>query len=172
MHDSGRPRGLSDSTGKTERQTEAGSIRIGTTEASSLSLLALQDILESGKQIENMAIFTASMSTLQVLNSPDPDQTTQGLHSSLAKLTAPFPESLMWDWQETKQETDLAKIGSQSLRTQNHVTYREAKTLPHSRFNGDWKKDKGGYHAHLDPVWRLEGPSRQLSSVCAQGTVV
>ena len=26
----------------------------------------------------------------------------------------------------------------------------------HSRYNGDWKKDNGGYQAHLDPIWRLE----------------
>ena len=25
----------------------------------------------------------------------------------------------------------------------------------HSRY-GDWKKDNGGYQAHLDPIWRLE----------------
>ena len=36
------------------------------------------------------------------------------------------------------------------------VTYTEAKTLLHSRYNGDWKKDNGGYRAHLDPIWRLE----------------
>ena len=35
------------------------------------------------------------------------------------------------------------------------VTYREAKTLLHSRYNGDWKKENGGYQAHLDPIWRL-----------------
>ena len=23
-------------------------------------------------------------------------------------------------------------------------------------YNGDWKKDDGGYQAHLDPIWRLE----------------
>ena len=39
---------------------------------------------------------------------------------------------------------------------QNPVTYREAKTLLHSRNNGDGKKDNGGYQAHLDPIWRLE----------------
>ena len=33
---------------------------------------------------------------------------------------------------------------------------RLAKTLLHSRFNGDWKKENGGYQTHLDPIWRLE----------------
>ena len=41
-------------------------------------------------------------------------------------------------------------------KTVRPVTYREAKTLLHSRFNEDWKKENGGYQAHLDPVWRLE----------------
>ena len=41
-------------------------------------------------------------------------------------------------------------------QTQTPVTYREAKTLLHSQYNGDWKKHNGGYQAHLDPIWRLE----------------
>ena len=47
-------------------------------------------------------------------------------------------------------------FGDWAAQTQNSVTYREAKTLLHSRYNGDWKKDNGGYQAHLDPIWRLE----------------
>ena len=50
----------------------------------------------------------------------------------------------------------LAQIGSQAPQTHNPVTYREAKTLPHSRFNGDLKKDNGLYQAHFDPIWKLE----------------
>ena len=42
------------------------------------------------------------------------------------------------------------------IQTQNPVTCREAKTLLHSWYNGDWKKENGGYQAHLDPIWRLE----------------
>ena len=41
-------------------------------------------------------------------------------------------------------------------QTQNPVTYRDASTLFHSLYNGDWKKENGGYPAHLDPIWRLE----------------
>ena len=50
----------------------------------------------------------------------------------------------------------LAKIGSQAPQTQNPVTYREGKTLLHSWYNGDWKKENGGYQAHLHLIWKLE----------------
>ena len=49
---------------------------------------AAEHLLESRKKKGNIAIFTDSLSTLQALNSADPDQMIQGLHSSLAKLTA------------------------------------------------------------------------------------
>ena len=84
-------------------------------------------------------------------------QMIQGLHSSLAKLTAQFTVSLQWVPAHVRltgnEKADrLAKIGSQAPQTQNPVTYREAKTLLHSRYNGDWKKYNGGYQAHLDPI--------------------
>ena len=50
----------------------------------------------------------------------------------------------------------LAKIGSQAPQTQNPVTYREAKTLLHSWYNGDRRNENGRYQAQLDPIWRLE----------------
>ena len=122
---------------------------------------AAEHLLESGKNMGNIAIFTDSLSTLQALNSADPDQKILGLHSSLAKLTAQHSVSLQWVPAHvglTGNETAdrLAKIGSQALQTQNPVTYREAKTFLHSRYTGDWKKENGGYQAHLDPIWRLE----------------
>ena len=109
----------------------------------------------------NIAIFTDSLSTLQALNSADPDQMIQGLHSSLAKLTAQFTLSLQWvpahvGLTGNEKADRLAQIGSQAPQTQNPVTYRQAKTLLHSRYNGDWKKYNGGYQAHLDQIWRLE----------------
>ena len=115
----------------------------------------------------NIAIFTDSLSTLQALNSADPDQMIQGLHSSLAKLTAQFTVSLQWvpahvGLTGNEKADRLAKIGNQAPQTQNPVTYREAKTLLHSRYNGDWKKYNGGYQAHLDPIWRLE-PAQQTT---------
>ena len=114
---------------------------------------------------------------LVVRNSDDPDQMIQGLHSSLAKLTAQFTVSLQWvpahvGLTGNEKADRLAKIGSQAPQTQNPVTYREAKTLLHSRYNGDWKKDNGGYQEHLGQIWRLERPSRPLSSACSQGIVV
>ena len=122
---------------------------------------AAEHLLESGKKMRNIAIFTDSLSTLQALNSADPDQMIQRLHSSFAKLTAQFSVSLQWvpthvglAGNETADR--LAEIGSQAPQTQNPVTYRETKTLLHSRYNGDWKKQNGGYQAHLDPIWRLE----------------
>ena len=109
----------------------------------------------------NIAIFTDSLSTLQAFNSVDPDQMIQGLHSSLAKLTAQFTVSLQFvpahvGLTGNEKADRLAKIGSQAPQTQNPVTYREAKTLLHSRYSGDWKKYNSGYEAHLDPIWRLE----------------
>ena len=42
------------------------------------------------------------------------------------------------------------------LRRHRTLSPTEAKTLLDSRYNGDWKKENGGYQAHLDPIWRLE----------------
>ena len=42
------------------------------------------------ERVRNIAIFTDSLLTLEVLSSADPDQMIQGLHPSLAKLTAQF----------------------------------------------------------------------------------
>ena len=85
----------------------------------------------------------------------------QGLHSSLAQLTAQFPVSPQWvpahvGLGENETADRLTKIGDEALQTQNPVTYREAKAFLHARFNGDWKKDNCGYTAHLDPIWRQE----------------
>ena len=50
----------------------------------------------------------------------------------------------------------LANIGSQALQTQDPDTHKETKTLLHSWFNEDWKKDNGGDRALTDPIYRLE----------------
>ena len=122
---------------------------------------AAEHLLESRKKMGNIAIFIDSLSTLQALNSADPNQMIQGLHSSLAKLTAQLTVFLQWvpahvGLTGNEKADRLAKIGSQAPQTQNPVTYREAKTLLHSRYNGDWKNYNGGYQAHLHPIWRLE----------------
>ena len=115
--------------------------------------------------MRNIAIFTDS---LQALNSADPDQMIQGLHSSHAKLTAQFTVSLQWvpvhvGLTGNEKADRLAEIGSQAPQAQNPVTYREAKTVRNKTVDirhtltqfGDWN-----------------GPSRPLSSACAQGIVV
>ena len=80
---------------------------------------AAEHLLESTKEMGNIAIFTDSLSTLQALNSADPDQMIQGLHSSLAKLIAKFTVSLQWVPAHVgligNEKADrLAKIGSQA----------------------------------------------------------
>ena len=57
---------------------------------------AAEHLLKSGKNMGNIAIFTNSLSALQALNSADPDQMIQGLHSTLAKLTAQSSVFLQW----------------------------------------------------------------------------
>ena len=121
---------------------------------------------------KNIVIFTDSLSALQALNSADPDQMIQGLRSSLTKLTAQFTVSLKWvpahvGLTGNEKADRLAKIGSQAPQTQNPVTYRQAKTLLHSRYNGDWKKQNGGSQAHLDPIWRLERAQQTTIFACA-----
>ena len=118
----------------------------------------------------NIAIFTDSLSTLKALNSADPDQMIQGLDSSLAKLTAHHSVSLQWvpayvGLTGNERADRLAKISSQASQTQNPVTYREAKRLLHSRFNGDSKNKNGGYLAHLDPIRRLK-QAQQTTIFC------
>ena len=127
-------------------------------------------MLQIVKQIGNIAIFNDSLSA-------DPDQIIQCLHFSLAKLRAQFSVSLQRMLAHvglTGNETAdrLAKIGSQAPQTQKLVTYREAKTLLHFRFNGDWKNEKADTKHTLTQSGDWSGPSRLLSSACAQGTVV
>ena len=88
---------------------------------------AAEHLLESGKQMGSITIFTDSLSTLQAFNSADPDQIIQGLHSSLAKLTAQHSVSLQWvpahvGLTGNKRADRLAKICSQAPQIQNPVT--------------------------------------------------
>ena len=55
-----------------------------------------EQLLESGKQMGNIAVSTDSLSALQALSLAHPDQLIQGLHSSHSKLTAQFSVSLQW----------------------------------------------------------------------------
>ena len=88
----------------------------------------LQSTCKTVGKMGNIAIFIDSLTTLQALNSVDPDQMIQGLHSSLAKLTAQFSVSLQLvpahvglAGNETADR--LAKIGRKTPQTQNPVTY-------------------------------------------------
>ena len=87
-----------------------------------------------GEKKREISPSSPTLSTLQALNSADPDQMIQGLHSSLAKLTVQFTVSLQWvpayvGLTGNEKADRLAKIGSQAPQTQNPVTY---KTLLHS----------------------------------------
>ena len=150
------------SNGDTTSLSVPGGLQCSNYRAEILAIsTAAEHLLESREKMGNIALFTDSLSILQALNSADPDQMIQGLHSSLAKLTAQFTVSLQWvpahvGLTGNEKADRLAKIGNQAPQTQNPVTSREAKTLLHSRYNGDWKKYNGGYQAHLDPIWRLE----------------
>ena len=162
MKNGGRGVYIRYSDGDTTSLSVPGGLQCSNYRAEILAIsTAAEHLLERREKMGNIAIFTDSLSTLQALNSADPDQMIQGLHSSLAKLTAQFTVSLQWGPAHVgltgNEKADrLANISSQAPQTQNPVTCREAKTLLHSRYNGDWKKQNGGYQAHLDPIWRLE----------------
>ena len=134
---------------------------------------AAEHLLESRKNMGNIAIFSDSLSILQALNSVYPDQMIQGLHSSLAKLTAQFSVSLRWVpahvGQETKQQTDLQKS---AVRLRRHRTLSPTERPRHFSTLGTMetgrKKTVDTRHTFGD----RSGPSRPLSSICSQGTVV
>ena len=108
---------------------------------------AAEHLLESRKKMGNIAIFTDSLSTLQALNSADPDQMIQGLHSSLAKLTAQFTVSLQWVPAHVGLTGNKkAKIGSQALQTQNPDTLQ-----------------RGQDTSPLSIQWRLKEMQRWIS---------
>ena len=67
-------------------------------------------------------------------------------------------------------QTDL-QTSAVRLRRQNPVTYREAKTLLYSRYNGDWKTTVDIRHT-LTQFGDWSGISRPLYSACAQSIAV
>ena len=85
---------------------------------------AAEHLLERGKQMRTIAIFTDSLSNFPALDLADPDQMIQGLHFPLAKLTAQFSVFLQWvhahvGLTENEKADRLAKFGSQAPQTQN-----------------------------------------------------
>ena len=131
-------------------------------QAEILAIKTAADFLtELGKDMGNVVIFSDSMSTLQALQSPDPDQHIKQLHSSLANLTAQTPVTLQWVPAHVglsgNEEADrLAKAGSQLQQPDIPVTYQELKTLLHSRYKAKWNSHNNGYQARQDPIRNLE----------------
>ena len=122
----------------------------------------------------NIAIFTDSLSTLQALNSSDPDQMIQGLHSSLAKLTAQSSASLQWVPAHvglTGNET--ADLQKSAVRIRRHRTLSLIERPRHFSTLGTMetgrKKTVDTRHT-LTQFVDWSGPSRPLSSACTQGT--
>ena len=112
--------------------------------------------------MENIVIFIDSLSTLQALNSSDPDHRIEGLHSSLAKLTAQFSASLQWKpayvglTRQTKEQADWQKSG---VRLRRHRTLSPTErpghfSIPSSVETGR-KKTVDTRHT-LTHIYRLE----------------
>ena len=138
---------------------------------------AAEHLLGSGKNMGNIAIFTDSLSTLQALNSADPDQMIQRLHSSLAKLTAQFSVSLLWVPAHvglTENETE-DRLPKSAVRLDRHRTLSPTERPRHFSILGTMetgrRKTMDTRHT-LTQFGNWSGPSRPLSSACAQGTVV
>ena len=82
------------SDGDTTSLSVPGGLQCSNYQAEILAIsTAAEHLLESRKKMGNITIFTDSLATLQALNSADPDQMIQDLHSSLSKLTAQFTVS-------------------------------------------------------------------------------
>ena len=124
----------------------------------------------------NIAIFTDSLSTLQALNSADPDQMIQDLHSSLAKLTAQFLVSLQWPVHVGLTGNETADLQKSAIRLSRHRTLspterpRQFSTLGTMETGRNKKTVDTGHTLTQFGDW--SGPSRPLASACAQGTVV
>ena len=123
---------------------------------------AAEFLTECGKRLDHIVIFTDSISTLQALNSADPDQMIQHLQSSLDRLSA-LTQELTLQWVPAhvgvagNEEADrLAKAGSQLPQPQHPATYMEMKTLLRSCFKTQKTHSNNRYQAHLDPIKRID----------------
>ena len=125
----------------------------------------------------NIAIFTDSLSTLQALNSADPDQMIQGLHSSLAKLTAQFSVSLQWVSAHVgltgNEKAD--RLAKSAVRLRRHRILSPTERPRHFSTLGTMETGRNttvDIRHTLTQFRDWSGPSRPLSSACAQGIVV
>ncbi|XP_070195246.1 uncharacterized protein [Littorina saxatilis] len=108
------------------------------------------------------------MSTLQALESTDPDPLIQTLKASLNTLTVRTATTLQWvpahvGLPGNEQADRLAKEGSRQLtQPSNPATYEETKTLVRSKFRADWVAQNDGYRADQDPIRKLERNQQTL----------
>ena len=137
---------------------------------------AAEHLLESRKKMGNIAIFTDSLSTRQALNSADPDQMIQGLHSSLAKLTVQFTVSLQWVPAHVgltgNEKADLQKSAVRLLR---HRILSPTERPRHFSTLGTMETGRNktvDIRHTFTQFGDWSGPSRPLSSACTQGIVV
>ena len=127
-----------------------------------LAIKTAADFLASCERpLGSISIFSDSMSTLQALDSPDPDPLTQSLKASLSTLTRKAQTTLQWvpahvGIPGNERADRLAKEGSQLPQPTIPATYEETKTLLRSRFRRGWVAMNGGYQAHQDSIRMLE----------------
>ena len=133
-------------------------------------------MLESGKQLGNIAIFTDSLSTLQALNSADSTRWSRA-------CTIPLPS-----WQLSFR---YPPVGVCTCRADRKRKSRQTQGFSENRQSGFADTEPCHLQIAQDtsplPVqcsleerklripgtpWRLEGPSRPLYFACTQGTVV
>ena len=166
------------SDGDTTSLSVPGGLQCSSYRAEILAICtAAEHLLESRKKMGNIAIFTDSLSTLQALNSDDPDQMIQGLHSSLAKLTAQFTVSLQWvpahvGLTGSEKQTDLPKS---AVRLRRHRILSPTERPRHFSTLGIMETGRNttvDIRHTLTQFGDWSGPSRPLSSACAQGIVV
>ena len=165
------------SDGDTTSLSVPGGLQCSNYRAEILAISTVAEhLLERRKKMGNIAIFTDSLSTLQALNSADPDQMIQGLHSSLAKLTAQFTVSLQWVPAHVgltgNEKADLQKS---AVRLRRHRILSPTERPRHFSTLGimETGRNKTVDIRHtLTQFGDWSGPSRPLSSACAQGIVV
>ena len=101
------------------------------------------------------------MSTLQALDSSNPNPLIRTLKDSLSSLSKIVPITLQWipahvGIPGNEQADKLAKEGSQLPQQPVPSTYEEAKTIIRAKFNKDWATENNGYQARRDPIRFLE----------------
>ena len=122
--------------------------------------------------MRTIAIFTNSLSTLQALNSADPDQMIQGLHSSLAKLTAQFSVSpQLVPARVGLTGNEKAYLQKLAVRLRRHRILSPTERPRHISTLGTMetgRKTTVDIRHTLTQFGDWSGPNRPLSSACAR----